>query len=391
MTEQLVPDFKISIDGSPLPSDVRDAIISVEIEQSIELLDMFLITLDNAGGKMGDLTLFDEGKSVEIEIGYVGALEKLIKGDIISLEPTWPQGSKPFLVVRGYDKAHRLRRGKKTRTFLKQKVSDIVNQLAGEEGLSADVDDTKQVHDYILQNNQSNIDFIHELARRHFFEMKADESQLRFKKPSSNKPKSASRTWGKDLKSFYVKETSSQVPTKATAVGWDPKQKKKILGTGDSLHASMGKTNITDATKKAFGAMAHQVSNRPVVDGADADNVAAATLNEAAMDSMKGHGTIQGDTSLTPGLVLELLGIGPTWSGTYYVTGTKHIVHHASGYVTEFFVKRSAAGQETVQPPKYPSQPPASQGGATETVEPQPDLGATARPKTIEQPVQAAP
>ena len=71
-------------------------------------------------------------------------------------------------------------------------MSDLVKKLASEEGLSADVEDTKQVHDYLLQNNQSNIDFIHELARRIYFEVEVDESKLIFKKPRTNKPKSIS-------------------------------------------------------------------------------------------------------------------------------------------------------------------------------------------------------
>src|SRR5262249_20187977 len=155
-------------------------IVSVEVEQSLNLIDMFTISLDNPQGSIGDLGIFEEGKEVEVKIGYVGKLEKLIRGDIVSLEPIWPQGSKPFITVRGYDRAHRLRRGRKTRTFLQQRVSDIVSQLASEEGLAADVDDTKQVHDYLLQNNQSNIDFIHELARRVYYEVEAHETQLRF-------------------------------------------------------------------------------------------------------------------------------------------------------------------------------------------------------------------
>jgi uncharacterized protein len=306
VTEKLVPDFHVTVDGTPLPPDVRSAVISVEVEQSLELLDMFVITLDNAHGAVGDLGLFDEGKEVVVEIGYVGQLEKLIQGDIVALEPVWPQGTKPFVVVRGYDRAHRLRRGKQTRTFLKQKVSDIVTKLAGEEGLTAEVDDTKQVHDYLLQNNQSNIDFIHELARRIYFEVEVGFTKLRFKKPQTNKPKSKSLAWGKDLKSFYVRESNAQVPTQVTALGWDPKQKKTITGKSDVLHASMGPDAITDSTKKAFGPNPSQLSLRPVSDTAEADALAFAAFNERALEAIQGRGTTLGDTTIKPGIVLEL-------------------------------------------------------------------------------------
>src|SRR5579871_3356045 len=224
-----VPGFSIKVAGSPLPKSVADAVMTVEVQQSLELIDMFTIVLDNDHGQIGDSDLFKEGNEVEIELGYSGEPEKLMKGEIISLEPTWPEDTSPTLLVRGYDRVHRLSRGRKTRSFLQVKVSDVVQQLAGEEGISAEVDDTELVHEYLFQNNQTNIELIYQLARRHFFEVDLDLSgTLNFKKPSSNKPKSFTLKWGHDLKSFYVRESVTEVPTSVTTMGWDPKQKQAI-------------------------------------------------------------------------------------------------------------------------------------------------------------------
>ena len=58
-------------------------------------------------------------------MGGEGDLTKLISGEITALEPEFVTSRIPLLRVRGYDRRHRLQRGRKTRTFLQQKDSDI--------------------------------------------------------------------------------------------------------------------------------------------------------------------------------------------------------------------------------------------------------------------------
>src|SRR6516225_3443664 len=148
-----VPDFQVSIEGSPLPPDWRSLVHAIEVHQSLSLFDMFVLHVDNPDAMISDANVFDQGNTVEIELGYVGKRTKLISGVIVSTEPVWPLGQTPYMVVRGYDKAHALRRGRKRRTFLKQKASDVVSKLASEDGLQADVDDTTLVYEYLMQNN----------------------------------------------------------------------------------------------------------------------------------------------------------------------------------------------------------------------------------------------
>ena len=85
-------------------------------------------------------------------------------------------------------------------------------QLAGEDGLSPDVEDTKDTHEWLCQNNQSNIDFIHELARRHGYEVDVtDHGMLHFAKPKSEAGKLLTLTWGENLKSFYARSSVANV------------------------------------------------------------------------------------------------------------------------------------------------------------------------------------
>lgn len=345
----LVPDFKVSANGSPLSEALRETLRVIEVKQSIRLIDMAVLTFDNPDGVVGDADEFAKGNEIEIQVGYMGEIGWAFKGDIVSLEPIFPMGGTPTVVVRAYDRMHRYRRGKKSRTFLNQKVSDVISTLAGEDGLSADVEATDTQLDYLLQNNQTNIDYIQELARRAGFTVSAsdDGSKLSVKKPPTDQGKGFTYTYGKDsaFKSFYVRKSLSNVPTEVSTRYWDMKKKESVTETVKDLHGSLGGDAVTKEAEDAFGKASTQISVRPNMAPAEASAMAASVLNEAALGAVRGRGTATGEPQIQPGLVLELLGLGGTWSGTYFVTGATHLLHRLGGYTTQFEVRRTGTGE----------------------------------------------
>ncbi len=365
--ERVVPDFRVKVNGQPLPATLANMIRSIEVQQSLHLVDQAIVELENPDGVVADAAQFAKGAEVEIEVGWVGALAWAFKGDIISLEPDFPVGGNPTVRVRAYDRLHRYRRGRKQRTFLNQKVSDVVSSLAREEGLQADVEATTGTHEYLLQNNQTNIDFIHELARRHGYEVDVvDGRKLLFKKPRTAQGKAHTLAWFKELKSFYVRKSLANVPTEVTARYWDMKQKEAVIETQKDLHGSLEpKDPAPTEAKKAFGDAKLQVSLRPGTMPDEAKALAWGLFNEHALDAVKGRGTCVGDTAIKPGIVLELTGLGKTWSGLYYVTQATHLRYGSAGYVTEFEVRRNGTGYDVpaqqVNPPGAAESSPGEQ------------------------------
>jgi uncharacterized protein len=341
--DKLVPVYEVSIDGAPMPTSLAEAMHSVEVQQSLSLVDMAILTFDNPHGAIGDADCLACGKEIEIKVGYLGAIVSMFKGDIVAIEPVYPIEGNPSVRIRAYDRAHRLRRGRKTRTFLKQKISDIAKTIASEEGLSPDIEDTAVQHDYIIQNNQSNIDFLHELSRRYFVEARVVEParKLVVKKPQNTQGPAKTLKWGNDIKSFYCKKSTANVPTEVEARTWDVTQKKMTSSKATAIHGQLGASSIVADAKKAFGDAKRLIAIRPTADPREAKAMAESILNEEAMGAVKGHGTCVGDTDIIPGIVIELEALGAAWSGKYYVTGATHVVHRVSGYSTQFEVKRN--------------------------------------------------
>ncbi len=136
----LLPSFALKIGGSPLPIETETQVISVTVEDDLTLPSMFTVELTGLETQNSQISLLDDGlfalgTEVEIKLGYGSQLVTLIKGEITGLEPEFAINRLPSLIVRGYDRRHRLQRGRKTRTFLQKKDSDIARKLPTKEDL----------------------------------------------------------------------------------------------------------------------------------------------------------------------------------------------------------------------------------------------------------------
>jgi len=120
MTDDVEPDLNIRVKGVDLPLQARLDIQRLTVQEDLAVASMFTIELYNwdAGTRRvtwSDSALFGVGNEVEIWLGYVGNLKRVMVGEIISLEPAFHADGVPSLTVRGYDHRHRLLRGRHTR------------------------------------------------------------------------------------------------------------------------------------------------------------------------------------------------------------------------------------------------------------------------------------
>src|SRR5262249_45897551 len=129
---------------------------------------------------LDDAELFSIGHIVEIKMGSVDHVETLLVGEITGLEPEFIFNRQPGLTVRGYDRRHRLQRGRRTRTWTNTKDSKIAEEIAREARLKAEVKDSKVEHPYVLQANQTNLEFLLERARLIEYEVMVEDKKLLF-------------------------------------------------------------------------------------------------------------------------------------------------------------------------------------------------------------------
>ena len=177
----LLSHFYLKLGGTDAPEELMHDLVNVEVDDSLHIPDMFTLQVRDPNMKWVDSDQFAVGQEVEVLASPDGkaAPQRIIIGEITSTEPDYPYGQAPVLTVRGYDRAHRLHRGKKTRTFQQMTDSDIITKIAREYSLRPDVDPTTEVHEYILQNNQTDFEFVYERSRRLGFKLASYEAPAR--------------------------------------------------------------------------------------------------------------------------------------------------------------------------------------------------------------------
>lgn len=347
----LVADFEIAVGGSRLSKAVATHVVAVEVDDSVELPSMFAIELaasehdDQLLAWIDDRNLFAVGQEVEVRLGYVDDLASLIKGEITALELEFTTDRLPHVTVRGYDRRHRLQRGRKVRTFVQQKDSDIAAQIAGEAGLSAQAKDSRVVHDYVLQAGQSDLAFLHERARLIEYEVSVDDRTLAFRPVANAVSDTMTLTLNDDLLEFYPRLSAAGQVSEVEVRGWNVKEKQEIIGqarAGAEVSKMGGRQTGAALADSAFGHAVGLVSRHPVATLAEADQLARARFNRGVLELIEGEGACLGRTDLRAGAVIRIDGLGQRFSGPYYVLSANHGYTPHRGYLTRFTVRRNA-------------------------------------------------
>jgi phage protein D/phage baseplate assembly protein gpV len=342
---KFIPIPYIKIGGQDVSQDFENAILEIIVDTSLYLPSMFTIKLMDPQLKWVDDALLDIGKEVQIQMkadeneGPTQAAI-LIKGEITALEPLFSPGGETALVIRGNDKSHRLHRGKKTRTFLQVKDSDLVSRIAGEAGLTPSSDTTSTTYDYVLQNNQTNMEFLMSRAERIGYQVYSAEGTLYFKKGDATLATGPDLVYLENLLSFQPCWTTSGQADKTIVRGWDPKGKAAIESQkAPTTSLNQGGMTQTGGAKSqaAFSSAEAVVTDRPVFTAAEAEELATGLGNDIGREFVQAEGICEGDPRVKAGCKVAVKGVGTRFSGSYFVTSATH-VYAIDGYTVHFSI-----------------------------------------------------
>ncbi len=335
----LASQITVKINDNEVPPDVMGNVLSVEVDQHAHLPDMLVIRLQDPELHLLDEGPFDLTKEVEISAETEeGTRITLMKGEITALEPEFQDGMLARLVVRGYDRSHRLYREMKSQAHLNKKDSDLAQEIAQSAGLQTEVSATTTVYDHIFQDNQSDLDFLQERARRIGYECFVHEGKLVFRQPTAQGT-GVTLTWGEDLLSFYPRMNLAEQVDEVIVRGWSVEQKAPIVGRAQqgSLYPAIQESRDGATWAQAFGRGRRAILDENPSDQAEADALAEARLRELSGAFVQAEGTALRRPDIRAGATVTLEALGYRFSGTYRVTGAHHS-YTAEGLRTTFRV-----------------------------------------------------
>ncbi|MCM3870574.1 MAG: hypothetical protein ND895_07775 [Pyrinomonadaceae bacterium] len=373
------PQFRLRIDGEPLPVALLAAVSTVTYTDGIEGADRVEITFANPGLRWLDHPILQADNKLSLSIGYApDPLEEVFVGEITGVEPSFPNGAMPTIRVTAQDFLQRLTHGKKDRAF-RISIPSIGNFPLPDPAVAALVSATNllipnldpiggalsvlmTLAAYVTtpdggqvpirrQESTSDFDFLSGIAKENGWEMYIDHTQqprgyvLRFKFLIQDYAPSVTLRWGKSLMDFTPRLTTVGDLFGVTArvwiatlktefvivVGWDFDRAAfnlqiypNLIGDIDAVlgPAAGGKTlsikptGFPTALQEILSELLPRLNNR-----------------------LTGSGTTIGEPAIKAGAVINLEGLGEQFSGLYRITTATHTLD-SSGYKTNFGVRK---------------------------------------------------
>lgn len=352
MTKQpLVSQVHIKVSGQSVQAEVMTNLSEAVIDQHLSLPDMFTLRFYDPDCNLLDDGPFELTKEIEIVAEAPDGSEvDMMRGEITALEPDFGAGMVMELVVRGYDKSHRLYRETKSQAFLNIKDSDLAQQIASAADLQADVEPTSTVYDHVIQDNVSDLAFLRQRAWRIGYECFVRQGKLVFRKPPRGNT-AVSLKWGDDLLTFQPRLTLAEQVSEVIVRGWDANKLEPIVGQAENGRYAPQLENGKKGSQLAqpFGKGKLTIVNQPVVSQAEADLLAAARMDELSGAFVQAEGELLRRPDVQAGQWINLEGLGKRLSGQYFVTAATHIYNH-EGFQTRFAVRGSRSGH-LAEPP----------------------------------------
>lgn len=339
-------EYKIEINGEQLKPEMRNLVLGIEFVEEINCPSMFriqfkLTDMEGALSKLLSLTTLNVGAEVKLYMGSETP-ELMMAGEITVIEPRLTDYSSE-IEVRGFDKLHRLKLGRKTKTYLEMKDSDLVSELAGAWGLQVEADPTTAMHPHIFQNNVSDYEFLKERAMRLRYEIKVEDKKLLFKKAGESVSPELTLEYGVDFTVFSASYGIVYAGDQVDVKGWDYVKKEVIEASakpGNEVSKMEAKETGAEMTKKTFVASSTALVNEMPVDKAEAEVLAEAEYNHHLVETVSANIQAGGNPAFRVSKTVQLSKLG-SFNGSYYIHKTTHTWGLTRVYTTDFQIRRT--------------------------------------------------
>ncbi|WP_370315566.1 phage late control D family protein [Thalassolituus sp.] len=323
--------------------DVSDALGSMVVNQVLRGSAHAELSFSNwgtpEGGQEPDFLFADilPGAEIDIQMRQPDPVV-IFSGEVTAIEEEYGEGA-PLLTLLLQDKLHRLARKRQNRVYEEQSPDDVIQALAGDLGLSTDVQ-VSGIVDSWHQINESDLAFMLRICDRFDISPRISDGSLRARSEESD---SAPVELSAQDNAIQVRLTAdlNHQPKSSISQGYN-------LATGEAVdHSSNSMTPAPSATSAAdtlseLSWEGEEIIPQPFARSvAEAEAYAKAHFRRQARRFIQGDIICQGDAALRSGREVELSGVSPRLSGRYQVAHCTHRFDRRSGFETHIKVNRS--------------------------------------------------
>lgn len=288
-----------------------------------------------------DRARLDFGRRIAAEVGG----ETFFDGFIGAIGGSYPEQRPPELTILAEDALARLRLARRSRSFEQRSDAAMLREIAGAQGLRDEVALDGPTHALRWQVGQSELSLLRERAAALDGRIALEDGVLQVRDaPREAPPIALSRL--NELIRFDCRADLAEQRSAVAVHGWDVAAKRGVTGEADAAAAravalAEGRSGA-EIIREAWGEAAEALHlEQPATEG-EARALAEARMKARARRFVTGRGTTSGTPALRVGRKVELLDLGPWFSGLWEVTEVRHRFDQASGFRTDFAACRAA-------------------------------------------------
>ena len=346
------PRPRLSIDGVE-PERASALLQALEVNEqegglaSLELRLSNVASLDDgsAGAAFEDERELRLGSRITVALGDAQEPQEVFRGIVTGLEADYPGDGPPELVVHAEDALQQARMHRRTRVHRDRSLADLLQALAGDLGLQAEVSGLDRARGTWVQLNESDLAFVRRLLRARGADLQVVGETLQAAPRTEIRREAIALSRFQDLQRLRLFADLAHQVTAVTSAGWDPLRGEAVSGRGERRPQPGRGRSGAELLREALGEREEHVGQVAVTHGEEAQALADALFERRARAFVTAEGTAWGHPRIRVGCELELSGISPRFDNTYQVVATCHRYSVREGYLTDFRAECAALGE----------------------------------------------
>ena len=337
-----IPTVQIDGQGN---DNVTSQLLSLEMrehEGGMSALEMRFTNFGSSSGGVGNLVFEDGsvlklGAAVLVYAGDASSPTEIFRGKITALEGRYPENGPPDLVVLAEDALQSARMARRTKTWDATTLTAMAQEVATNLGLTPVLAGLDTNIGTQVQFNESDLVFLRRLLARYDADVQIVGAELHASPRSQAQRNSIEIDLNSQLKQVRVVADLAQQVTQMTSTGWDYTQGQRISVSSQTTSLGPGSGQTGSAwLANAMATRSEQLGQFSNLNAQEAQALADAAYAQRSRGFVVAHGVSQGNPNLRVGTYLQLGGLGPRFSNTYYTTSTVHHFDTEGGYETRF-------------------------------------------------------
>lgn len=319
----------ILVDNNAIPGTIK--VSQIVIEKEVNRIPTARIVLVDGDPSAEDFPvsndgLFIPGRQIRVQAGYHSDETTLFDGVIIKHNIKLRANGNAALLLECRDKAFKMTIGRKSRYFYEMKDSEVMEEIIGGYGLNANVSDTQNQHQELVQFQVTDWDFVMVRAEINGLLCFTDDGAVTISKPDLSAEPVTDLVYGATIVDLDAEIDARWQQKGINAVSWDAANQEALdMESVDPAVTLNG--NLTPGDLASVGSpeswMLHhggQVKDHELQAWSDA------YWMRTQLAKVRGQVKFTGIPGIKPGVLVNLQGIGERFNGKAFVSGVRHVI-----------------------------------------------------------------